>query len=504
MRLARNLLAGLANSTWTAVIGLMVVPFYLKYLGIETFGLIGFFATMQGLLSLLDLGLGATVNREVARCSASGKLREAGNLLHTLAVIYWGMAGLIALCIAVLAPYIAEYWLQSSSISRENVAHAVMLMGFVVACRWPVGLYQGAVMGAQRLTVSSGISIAIVTIRDLGAVAVLAFVSQTIEAFFIWQASVGIAYAAVMRWAAWWAVGQAARARFDVAGLKRIWRFSAGMSGVAVSAVILMQLDKVLLSRILSLEDFGRYTLAALLAGGLYVLLTPVFNAIYPRLSALVATGETAKMTDLYRSGTRLLMAILFPLAMTAAVFSEELVYLWTGNLELAVRVAPIASLFLIGTAMNGAMHFPYALQLAYGMARLPLVINAVLMIALVPMIITLSLRYGAVGGAAAWALLNGLYLLLGTWLTHRYMLKGIGLKWLMGDVATPLGLSLLIVGGGGQAVHGWAYPPYLKLLIGCGLGFLAFICIVLMSPVLLSVARGRFAQAITIRSNLS
>ncbi|MFA6198778.1 MAG: polysaccharide biosynthesis protein, partial [Patescibacteria group bacterium] len=78
MKLGHNLLAGLANSIWSALVGLAVVPFYLKYLGIEAYGLIGFFVTTQAVLSLLDMGMAPTINREVARCSAAGSLQESG------------------------------------------------------------------------------------------------------------------------------------------------------------------------------------------------------------------------------------------------------------------------------------------------------------------------------------------------------------------------------------------------------------------------------------------
>ncbi len=504
MRLGRNLLAGLANSIWSALIGLAVVPLYLKYLGIEAYGLIGFFATTQAVLSLLDMGLAPTINREVARCSATGDLKQAGKLLHTLAIVYWSMAIAIALLVIALAPWIAEYWLQSKHLTQQTVEHAVMLMGLVVACRWPIGLYQGALMGAQRLTVSSSVSIVMATFGSLGAVAVLAFVSPTIEALFIWQAGVALVYAAIMRLAAWRVIGRLKVIRFDVDELKRIWRFSAGMSGVAISAVILMQLDKVLLSRILSLEDFGRYALAGVVASGLYVLLTPAFNVIYPRLSALVVTGDTKTLISLYRNGTRLLLAILFPISVTAAVFSNELLFLWTGNSSLASSTAPIVSLFLLGTALNGAMHFPYALQLAYGMTRLPLIINAILIMVMIPMTIFLALRFGAIGGAISWALLNGIYLLIGTWLTHRALLKGVGLKWLLWDVGLPLVLSLLLLGIVGGEVRGLGYSPYATLFIGGGLTLITFVLIVLVSPSLMLMIRNRFIQIIKLNSSFS
>jgi O-antigen/teichoic acid export membrane protein len=475
MRLRYNVLAGLASAGWSAGLNLLVVPLYLKFLGLEAYGIIGFFATTQALLSLLDLGLAPTINREVARGSASRDLAHARNLLHTLSVVYWCMAAGIAAAFYFLAPIIAKHWLNSNHLPPESVSNALALMGIVIACRWPISLYMGALMGTQRLTHSSAISVIMATIGTVGAVATLAFISRTIGAFFIWQAAVGLLYVVVIRAAAWRAIGRTETIQFDIVGLRNIWRFSAGMTGVAISGVALAQLDKVLLSRMLNLADFGRYALAGTLASGLYIILTPVFNAVYPRLSMLVATGETQSLVDLYRNGTRLLLALLFPAALAAAIFSDDLISLWTGNPHLAASVAPIVSLLLIGTSFNGAMHFPYALQLAYGLTRLPLLINAILVVTLVPVIVVLAGRYGAIGGAGGWALLNTIYLFLGTWLTHREVLKDIGARWLLGDVGIPMVLSFVIVGLAGSEVHrsGWSLPA--KLFVMAALVCIAF-----------------------------
>lgn len=348
MTIGRNLLAGLSNSIWSALVGLAVVPFYLKYLGVEAYGLIGFFVTTQALLQLLDMGMAPTINREVARCSAAGDLKEAGKLLHTLAVVYWGMAAAIAALILALAPFISEYWLKAGQLSPESVAHAVMLMGLVAACRWPIGLYQGALIGAQRLTVSSAINMTMVTIGSVGAIVVLAFVSPTIEAFFIWQAYVGLVYAIAMRTAAWRIIGRKEQNRFDPGQLKSVWRFTAGMSGIGLTALVFTQLDKVILSKMLGLGEFGHYMLATVIVSGLYVLISPLFNVIYPRFSALVVTGEIEKLVGLYRLGTRMLATLLFPIAMVLALFAEDLVHVWAGDPVIAASVAPIITLLVL------------------------------------------------------------------------------------------------------------------------------------------------------------
>lgn len=483
MTLGRNLIAGLANSIWSALMGLAVVPFYLKYLGIEAYGLIGFFVTTQSLLQLLDMGMAPTINREVARCSVLGELKDAGKLLHTLAVVYWGMAAVIAILLLALAPVIAEHWLQSRQLSVQTIIHAVMLMGLVVACRWPIGLYQGALIGAQRLTVSSAINMTMVTVGSIGAVVILAFVSPTIEAFFIWQVCVGLVYAVTMRFAAWRVIGSTRQNRFDVDRLKSVWRFTAGMSGIGLTALVFTQLDKVILSKMLGLDEFGHYMLATVVVSGLYVLISPLFNVMYPRFSALVVTGESEKLTELYRLGTRMLAAVLFPIAMALAVFAEDLVHVWTGDPGIASSVAPVISLLVIGSALNGVMYFPYALQLAYGMTWIPLTINTVLMCFLVPLIIYLAQEYGALGGAMAWLISEAVYVLLGPWLTHRHMLKGLAPGWLLHDVGIPLALSVLIGAAGKYAIQAGGFSHYERLLWAAGLAMFTATLILLLLP---------------------
>ena len=482
MKLKRDISIGFLNSLWSAGIGLACVPVYIHYLGIEAYGIVGFFVATQGLLQLLDMGLSPTINREVARYSAMAMPAGAGNLLHTLSFVYWGLAIAIGVAMYFLAGPIAANWLQSRSLPRQTIEHSVMLLGLVIACRWPIGLYQGVLLGSLRINVSSGINILMVSLANGGAILVLANVSATLEAFFVWQAVVGLLYAIVMRHAAWRALAGPAAPRFDAAELRRVARFAIGMSGIALSGIVLTQLDKVILSRLLPLDDFGRYALAGAVASGLYLILTPTFNIIYPRMSALVVKCDEPALIEFYRTGSRLLSAALFPAAATAAFFSAELLLLWTRDPQLAASAAPIASLFIIGTALNGCMHFPYSLQLAFGTTRLPLTINATLIVVMVPLTVLLALRFGAVGGAMAWVMLNFLYVVVGTWLTHRTLLRGLGMTWLMIDIAAPAALATATICLVGYEIRKLGLPAGGTFLLACMLAATCSVCLLLLT----------------------
>lgn len=494
-RLGLNLAAGVASTAWTAIVTICTVPVYLHYLGVEAYGLIGFYTALQGVLAVLDLGLSQSMNREVARAASDEERSRARDLLHTLAFGYWMVAVAIGSGMWLAASWTSQHWL-STSIDADQLSTAIALMGLTVACRFPLGLYLGALIGARRMGLASGIEIIMVTVANVGVVGILALVSPTIQAFFMWQALVAMINLLVIRAAAWSVVGEPGvrRPRFDLSAVQRIWRFSAGLAVTAVLGAVFVQSDKIVLSKTVSLTELGAYTLASIAARSLYVLVAPVFSAIYPQMSSMHAAGRFEEITLLYRQGTRLLMAMLLPLAMFVTIFSTDIFTLWTGDAGLADSLSLVVGLLLLGTALNGAMHFPYALQLAFGDSHLPMVINATLLIVFVPLLVSLSARFGIVGAAAAWAALNLLYLFLGTWLTHRKLLPGIAGRWLGGDVGVPLLISLVIVGGGCLALQLLDVPTPAAMAIGLALSGMAFFAIFALTPGMGEFTRQTFA----------
>lgn len=167
---------------------LVFIPLYIKFMGIEAYGLVGIFATLQALFSLLDMGLGATVNREMARLSVlPGKAQEMHDLVRSLELIYWLIALVIGVAVMLLAPYIAHDWVNPGRLSPDLIQHAVMLIGLAMALQWPVSFYSGGLMGLQRQVLLNVLNIGVGTFRGFGAVLVLWLVSPTIFAFLIWQ-----------------------------------------------------------------------------------------------------------------------------------------------------------------------------------------------------------------------------------------------------------------------------------------------------------------------------
>lgn len=471
MRLARNMTAAMANSVVVVLINVVALPFYLRYLGMEAYGLIGFYATLQTVIQLLDLGLAPTVSREIAHDAETGRQRRAASLLRTLGVVYVFVAITIAGLVALAAPWISGQWLQARALSPETVAQAVTLMGINVACRWPIGLYTGALAGSQRLARASVTSMTINTLATLTSIAVLAWVARSVQAFFLVQAGFGLLQAIVLGVLARSALGEK-DAPFDWAGLRRVWGFSAWMSGIAITSLVFTQFDKVLLSRLVTLDAFGQYMLAVLLVSGLQVVVGPAFQVIYPKFTALVARGDQGGLARFYSSTSRIYAGMVFSLALALALHVESLVTLWTGSVGIARDVAPLVLLLATGSALNGVMYYPYALQLANGKPRIAFSINITLLLVGAPTILWLVTNYGAVGGAMAWAALGLVYVIVGTLATGAKVAPFAGVRWLARDIAVPLGLAFVPAVAGAWLSRSLALSPWpasgLAVLAAC------------------------------------
>jgi len=464
--LKKNIVANFVGSIWSAIMGLVFIPLYIKFIGIESWGLIGIFATLQIIFGLLDMGLSNTLNREMARLSVlPGKEQEMRNLVRTLELLYWCIAIFVGITVVLLSPFIAHHWVKSGHLSLKTIEQALLIMGFVIALQMPAGFYSGGLMGLQKQVLLNVINIIAGALRGAGAVLILWLISPTIQAFFLWQIIISAMNVFLLAFFFWRSLPLGEKkAVFQKKLFKGIWKFTAGMSGIAVLATILTQLDKIILSKILSLEMFGYYMLASMVAMSLGRLFTPVFFSIYPQFTQLVALDDQEGLKRLYHKSCQFMAVLVLPVAIVVALFSYEIILLWTQNPETAAKTHLLVSILICGTALNGLMHLPYGLQLAFGWTRLSFFKSLIAVILLVPLIIYMTKYYGATGAAIAWLVLNLGMFFFEIPIMHRRLLRTEKWRWYWQDVCLPLA-PVIVIAGLGRFIMIGPIPQFMMFL---------------------------------------
>jgi O-antigen/teichoic acid export membrane protein len=407
-KVARNLVANMAGTFWGTLIGLLVVPLYLKFIGVEGYGLIGFYAVLSSLLSIVDAGFSATAGRELARSEEGdhrGAMREMVFVLErafALAALAMGAA------VILLAPLIATHWLNPRALSDASAVSAVRLMGGVMILQFPLALYHGCLMGLQRHVLLNGVSSAVATLRAVGGVLILWLVSATVEAFFAWQMAMSGVNLVLARWVVWRLLPPAAAPlRMRLEPLRRIGRFAFGMGAIHLLGLVLTQLDKAVLSLVLPLHQFGHYMLAWTLSTVINRISGPVLSAILPRLTQLASKGDGASLGQLFQRSGQVMALLVVPFSLFMATFSQEIVFLWTHDAEVARIDRWVLAILAVGAMVSSMMLIPYAVYVAQGKLRPMILINLVSLPLTIAMVWLLTQRLGMLGGAASWTLMQ-------------------------------------------------------------------------------------------------
>jgi O-antigen/teichoic acid export membrane protein len=456
--LKRNVIANFAGTAWSALVSILFVPLYIKYLGIEAYGLMGIYGALQATVALLDVGLSPTMNRELARRSVQpDNAQEMRDFVHTLEIVYWGIAAIIGAGTLALAPVIAHDWVKPGVLSTDTVQQALIIMSLIMTLQWPISFYSGGLLGLQRQVALNAVNVLIATLRGVGAIVILWLVSPTVQAFFIWQAITSALQTFLIAYLVWRRIPETDRPpAFKLQLLKSIWRFAAGISGITVVVTILTLLDKVILSKILTLEAFGYYTLAAAVASNLGRPAGPVSTAIFPRFTQLISQRDQDGLKELYHNGCQLMSVVILPMAAVATLFAPHILLLWTGDPVTTDRVQLLLSILVVGTALNCMMNLPYSLQLAYGWTKLSFYNNLIAVVVLAPVILWSSINYGALGASIVWAVLNASYILITIPIMHRRLLPHEKWRWYLQDVGAP-------------ALASWSVVFLLRLLLPAG-----------------------------------
>lgn len=205
--------------------------------------------------------------------------------------------------------------------------------------------------------------------------------------------------------------------------------------------VIVTQTDKLIMSKLLTLEHYGYFTLAVLVANGLMMIAGPISGAIMPRMARLEAEGNRDELIRIYRFATRIVVLLAGCSGLMLIVFAEKILFVWTGDRNIAATASTTLKLYAAGYLILTVSAFPYYLQYALGNLKLHVLGSILFLIVLLPLLYYCTRTYGMTGAGIAWLIVNTLNFLCWTAVVHNRYIKSFHLTWLSSDI-----LKVLIV----------------------------------------------------------
>ena len=481
-----NALANFIGLGYATVIGLAILPLYLQYLGAEAFGLVGFFLILQGWMHIFDLGMSPLLARQTAQARGqNADFVELRKLLRSLEIILVIVAALVFMAIVGGSGWISDNWLKVASLKGGEVSTSIVLMGAIIGLRFFASLYRSGVQGMENQVQLNVANMFVVTLRYVGALLLLKFFTQDVRNFFVYQFAVGVLEALILSVLFYRSIpaGEGAGIKMHWRSLQPVLPFTGGIAYAAAIWVLVTQLDKLVVSNVLPLAEYGFFSLAAIVGAGISQVGAPISQAILPRMTFLLSKGDEQGMVMLYRQATQAMAVIIVPLTAVFACFSEELLFAWTGDRGAAEWAGPVLFWFALGNGILAMGAFQFYLQYAHGHLKMHVIYISLLAGVQIPLIIYAAYTLGVMAVVIIWFALRLLSFIIWTPIVHRRFAQGIHLPWLFGDIGpSVMATTVLLIALSSLSIPFEQMSRLAIILTLLGTGLVMLLCNTLVS----------------------
>lgn len=408
MSLERNILANYIGAGTAMAAPILALPLYLAALGPEQFGFVGFVTMLQAVLNLLDSAMSQALVREVSlRINRDGTVRlGTATLLYSYERIYWVSAVAISTGVALLAGPIVRHWLQLDDASSQANGHAAVWgAAAIFITLFPGSLYRSFLVGLQHQVDLNKILVAATLIRHGGAVLAITLWPFLIV-YLIWHVLAGALETTLRARAAWSATGiRRAEAHWQGDLIRQSWPGMACFTAASGFGALAMQLDKVLLSKLVPLADFGYYVIASSAAAGVLQLIYPLMQAVLPY--ALQLKDDKGALRRLYG---RIFALITFVALLGLCVYvtsGQWLLSLWLRDPKAATTIYPLLGWLLVGAIVNAFYNVGYANWIVHAKIARILAVNLLTGLLCILIIPTMVSHFGIIGATSGWLIIN-------------------------------------------------------------------------------------------------
>jgi len=466
--LARNTALNFVGQVVPILVGVATIPYLVRGLGADRFGVLSLAWVVLGYISLFDLGLGRATTKFVAECLGGQDQERLPSLVWTSVglQLLFGMIGTVL--VGAATPLLVDKLLKIPPALMGETKRTF----FILAASLPIVLatngFRGVLEAGQHFDLVNYVKLpANVSVFLLPAVALPFGLKLPGIVLLLVLARVGalLAYLTFCL------------KRFPaLAGKFPLERKLLGVlisygGWVTVSNIVnplLVYGDRFFVGALLSTAALTYYSVPFEVVTRIWIVAQGLAAALFPAFSTLEATGSRDKLESLYARSFKYLLIVLGPVVLFAVAFAGDILNIWLGP-DFAARSTFLMQVLAVGVLLNSLTHLPYSLLQALdrpdtvaGLFVLELPCYAALLW------FSIS-RFGLPGAAVAWSVRVGIEAILFLIVARELLALSPGV-WADGGILKSLFAVAVLFGTAlpASTLSGWPLPARFAAATAC------------------------------------
>jgi O-antigen/teichoic acid export membrane protein len=364
--LTRNTLLNFIGQAGPLLVGIAAIPFIIRGLGVERFGLLTIAWLAPEYFTFIDLGLGRAVTKYVAEALGKGDREHMSRLAWTAMTAQFGLGLLGTLALITLTPFLTEHVLNIPP-ALESEGNAIFQL---VALSIPLVLVSGSVSGvlaaAQRFDLVNAVSASFNTANP--ALALIGVV------WFDWHLTEIVTMLVVSRFltlfAYYWLCIRVFPSfkgpRFYPAELRTLLAFGGWVTVSSIAIPVLLYLDRFIIGASLTMAAVAYYAMPYEMVTRLWIIPASLGTTLFPAFSMLTGREPPKRLASLLTQSMKWMLLILGPAVVIITAFAGDILEIWLGS-DFARESTLALQILAVGILVNSMVHVQYAVVQALG-----------------------------------------------------------------------------------------------------------------------------------------
>ncbi len=379
---------------YTAVVAILLIPLLIKRIGVEAYGLLGFFTVLQACLSILDAGVGGVLTREAIISKQNIKRFEKFNILYRkIILIFIGIAISLILLGGLFSYKFSTSWLKTN-IKDSTLIICTTLMFCIFALRYLQGPFRSLLLSNESQITITTINLINTTLSQPFTLVLLYVFKGDVIFYFIMQllsaaltCGLMILFSERVRKNILKTIDKQQVTDDDTSeiSISKFFSFALQLSMLTILWVVVNQSDKLTLTRFLPLSEYAMYSIAISIMGILAIISDPLNQYLQPRLTKYFHEKNTLQYSRLYFHAFKFIIIITIPLSIFLFFFSEKILFIWSNNTHLATEVSKYLPWLFLGGVFSIYSNLIFLLLYSQGQLKKHTVVYVIFSTIIIP-----------------------------------------------------------------------------------------------------------------------
>ena len=398
----KNTIFNLAGNIAPLLVGVASIPFLIKGMGTDRFGVLTIAWMLIGYFSLFDMGLGRALTQLVAEKIGKGEHNNIPAIFWTSSLLMLALGLIGAALIASLSPLLIYRVLKIPLILQQETLHSVWVLSVAIPFVILTTAFIGFLSAYQRFDIVNVIRLPMAIAMFAGPLLVLPFSNSLVYIFAVLMLIRIIAFVIHFYYCLRIDPKLKEGVCFDRKLIKPLVRFGGWMTVSNIISPVLMYFDRFFIGAMISLSAVAYYTTPYEFVTRILVLPMALVSVIFPAF-AETYTQNKKQAVHLYSQSVKYIVLCMFPIIVAVVLFAKDGMTIWLGN-EFAAHSYRALQWLAIGVFFNSLAFVPFAFLQGIGKPDITSKLHLMEVIVYIPILLLLIKHFGIDGAAMAWA----------------------------------------------------------------------------------------------------